>query len=302
MAKNHHDLRIALHESSEYLADVLTQGSFIEKNIYKEGDTTARDTVGDSIVRLYKAILCYTAQIQRAQSRSMGKRVLDLFRTITDHPLTELKGVVEGERKNLRRWIDLHGHLQREKEAEAILSRIDEVVEAMKHLNEQFNLANLPNAEGALYDSYINEHEGFCLENKRTELLSQISNWAESYDGKCIFWLNGMAGTGKSTLARIVAKRLDEKGILGASFFLKRGERDRGSAKYLIPTIARQLVNRHRQLALDISKAITDDMNNGSTDALFIAAAGNIRCGYEIMSTLLDYSGPESTELVTEDG
>jgi hypothetical protein len=34
MSKNHSDLRDALFESSEYLADVLTQCAFIEKNFY----------------------------------------------------------------------------------------------------------------------------------------------------------------------------------------------------------------------------------------------------------------------------
>ncbi|KAL2783235.1 hypothetical protein BJX66DRAFT_318950 [Aspergillus keveii] len=252
MAKNHHDLRTALYESSEYLADVLTQTSFIEENIYRGGDPTMRDTVGDSIIGLYKATLCYTAQIQSAPNASIGKKILDLFKIITDHPLTELQGVVEAERNKLRQWIDLHGHLQRGKEAEAILSRIDELVEDMKRLNEHFNLINLPNAEGALYDSYVNEHEDFCLADTRTKLVSQVCNWAESSDGKCIVWLNGMARTGKSTLARTVAKLFDEKGVLGALFFFKRGETDRGSAKYLVPTITRQLVNKHRQLQVNI--------------------------------------------------
>ncbi|KAL4862057.1 hypothetical protein BDV12DRAFT_179329, partial [Aspergillus spectabilis] len=50
-----------------------------------------------------------------------------------------------------------------------------------------------------------------------------------------------MAGTGKSTIARTVARSFKADGILGASFFSKRGSGDRSSAAQLFPTIAKQL-------------------------------------------------------------
>jgi hypothetical protein len=36
----------------------------------------------------------------------------------------------------------------------------------------------------------------------KPDLLQQIITWSENPNGACIFWLNGMAGTGKSTIAR----------------------------------------------------------------------------------------------------
>jgi hypothetical protein len=53
-----------------------------------------------------------------------------------------------------------------------------------------------------------------------------------------------MAGTGKSTISRTLAKRFLDKKILGASFFFKRGEADRGNAKQFFPTLASQLQTR----------------------------------------------------------
>lgn len=53
-----------------------------------------------------------------------------------------------------------------------------------------------------------------------------------------------MAGTGKSTISRTIAKRFLDQEILGASFFFKRGEADRGNAKHFFPTLASQLQNR----------------------------------------------------------
>jgi hypothetical protein len=68
-----------------------------------------------------------------------------------------------------------------------------------------------------------------------------------------------MAGTGKSTISRIVAKNFDDKGDLGASFFFKRGEGDRGHAGLFIETIATQLVQKVPSLAPHVQKAIEAD-------------------------------------------
>jgi hypothetical protein len=213
------------------------------------------------MIRLYKAILYYTAQIRIAQAPSVGRKLLDCVTLITEHPLTELKVLVEKERDNITRWIGLVHYLQNEAAPRAILNRLDELVESAKRLGQQFDLANLSIAKGAFYDSYVNQHEDFCLPDTRVELRSEITKWAESSDSKCIFWLNGMAGTGKSTIARTVAQTFEENQQLGATFFFKKDEADRGDAKYLIPTITTQLVTRHQQLAPSVLKAIEGELH-----------------------------------------
>ncbi|KAL6228710.1 hypothetical protein BDW75DRAFT_226427 [Aspergillus navahoensis] len=259
IAQNRSDLRSALFESSEYLADVLTQCAYIEDRIYLNSSRNIRIDLGNALVRLYGAILHYTAQIRTAHDPSLGRQLLDCVTAITEHPLTELKALVEKERDNIARWIGLVQYLHNEERSKEILDRIDELLESSRRLAQQFNLVNLTIAKGAFYDSYVNQHEGFCLEDTRVELRSQISKWAESLDSKCIFWLNGMAGTGKSTIARTVAQTFSKNQQLGATFFFKKGEADRGDAKYLIPTITKQLVTRHQQLAPGVLRAIEDD-------------------------------------------
>lgn len=68
-----------------------------------------------------------------------------------------------------------------------------------------------------------------------------------------------MAGTGKSTISRTVAGHLKRQNLLGASFFFKRGEQDRGDAKRLFSTLAKQLGNSMPQLIPSIRRAIEDD-------------------------------------------
>ncbi|EJP61379.1 WD40 repeat-like domain-containing protein [Beauveria bassiana ARSEF 2860] len=77
-------------------------------------------------------------------------------------------------------------------------------------------------AEGASFDSYAQEHNRICLADTRIELLQQITDWAKDKNAEPIFWLNGMAGTGKSTISRTIARSFSENGQLGASFFFKK--------------------------------------------------------------------------------
>ncbi|KAJ5194740.1 NACHT and WD40 domain protein [Penicillium cinerascens] len=68
-----------------------------------------------------------------------------------------------------------------------------------------------------------------------------------------------MAGTGKSTISRTVAKSLKDTNHLGANFFFKRGEGDRGNAKKFFPTIIKQLMLRKSELCSSVHKALRDD-------------------------------------------
>src|SRR5437667_4485535 len=79
------------------------------------------------------------------------------------------------------------------------------------------HLAKLPCADGAAFNSRIWEHEPQCLPETRVDLLEQIMMWNTNPNSACIFWLNGMVGTGKSTIARTVARKLNEEECLGAS-------------------------------------------------------------------------------------
>jgi hypothetical protein len=68
-----------------------------------------------------------------------------------------------------------------------------------------------------------------------------------------------MAGTGKSTISRTVAQFFANKGQLGASFFFKSGEGDRGNATRFFTTIISQLVLKVPALIPYVNKAIDAD-------------------------------------------
>jgi hypothetical protein len=104
--------------------------------------------------------------------------------------------------------------------------------------------SRLPTAPQAAFNSFDNQHGATCLPETRVELLQGITEWADGQDERCIFWLNGIAGTGKSTVARTIAKIYHDRGNLGASFFFSRRGGDVGLADKLITTLASQLASK----------------------------------------------------------
>ncbi|GKT86188.1 vegetative incompatibility protein HET-E-1 [Colletotrichum tofieldiae] len=126
-------------------------------------------------------------------------------------------------------------------------------------LDQKFVLAKLPTVPEASFDSHAEEHNPTCLPSTRVDLLKKVDEWMNDPDAEAVFWLSGMAGTGKSTISRTVAQSLAKTNQLGASFFFKRGEGGRGHASKFFTTIASQLVSRLPMLAVRVKDATDAD-------------------------------------------
>jgi hypothetical protein len=79
-----------------------------------------------------------------------------------------------------------------------------------------------------------------CLAGTRVKLLQEIDLWLQSGPaGAVVFWLNGLAGTGKSTVARTVCESLG--GHLGAAFFISRNSLERRTSIRILNSLVYQL-------------------------------------------------------------
>lgn len=84
-----------------------------------------------------------------------------------------------------------------------------------------------------------------CLSGTREAILDEIEFWTKDFEKSPIYWLNGLAGTGKSTIAQSTAERLFADGRLGASSFCSRDFKDRSDLHFIFPTLSFQLAYRY---------------------------------------------------------
>jgi len=103
-------------------------------------------------------------------------------------------------------------------------------------------LNTCPRAHGAGYQH--GDRQG-CLTGTREAILDGIESWSKDFDESPVYWLNGLAGTGKSTIAQTTAERLFADGRLGASFFCSRDFKDRSDLHFIFPTLSFQLAYRY---------------------------------------------------------
>ena len=78
--------------------------------------------------------------------------------------------------------------------------------------------------------------------------MDEIELWTKNFSKSPVFWLNGLAGTGKSTIAKTIAERTFADGRLGASFFCSRDFEDRSDLRFIFPTLAFQLAHKYPQV------------------------------------------------------
>ena len=100
-----------------------------------------------------------------------------------------------------------------------------------------------------------------CLRGTRKDVLWQINHWLMDEQDQRIFWLNGLAGTGKSTIAQTFAETSFADGKLGASFFCSRDSEGRSNLQIIFPTLVFQLAYRYppfRQQLLQVLRANPD--------------------------------------------
>ncbi|KAF9784574.1 hypothetical protein BJ322DRAFT_1219219 [Thelephora terrestris] len=109
-------------------------------------------------------------------------------------------------------------------------------------IDERTALNTCRRAHGA---GYQHGNRNGCLKGTRGGVLDKIELWAGDFATSPVFWLNGLAGTGKSTIAQTIAERTFADDRLGASFFCSRGVEDRSDLHLIFPTLAFQLAQRY---------------------------------------------------------
>jgi ABC-type dipeptide/oligopeptide/nickel transport system ATPase subunit len=118
-------------------------------------------------------------------------------------------------------------------------------------------LSELTPIKTAFYDA--DGAASACLPETRVALLADIKKWFmdDSPNHRSIFWLSGIAGTGKTTVSQSVCAML--KPHLGAVFFFSRNSAERRRPSSILPTLIYQLAYKRPAIQEAICDVIAQD-------------------------------------------
>ncbi|KXN90686.1 hypothetical protein AN958_03971 [Leucoagaricus sp. SymC.cos] len=136
-----------------------------------------------------------------------------------------------------------------------VVHRVWREVESLAY---KMDLNSIAYADGAGLNT-----EKLCLPGTRSELLDEITKWANNVEGDAprVFWLHGTAGSGKSSIAHTIANHFKQLERLGSCFcFARNREADRRHEK-IFTTIARDLADQDAQLLGQLSAAVRHDLS-----------------------------------------
>ncbi|KAM3526723.1 hypothetical protein MY4038_006679 [Beauveria bassiana] len=152
------------------------------------------------------------------------------------------------------------------KKLEAQNGRIEQSCETVATAAELDVLSRLPISDEARYDSWEEGKSALCLPETRKDIFKQLLEWLKKERPRT-FCLKGMTGTGKSTISRSFATDLQARGQLGASFFFKRNDMRRGTAKLFSSTIAADLAGRFSAARASIVDTVNRNERIAHTEA-----------------------------------
>ncbi|KAF9029853.1 hypothetical protein BDZ89DRAFT_1132802 [Hymenopellis radicata] len=220
-------------DRSEDMRDMISQTEKRLETINAALVQSEYQVANERMEEFAKVLITHVSKLRVMASRSL------LTRTLTsDDDVRAIKRVFQ-ELEASTKDFHLAISLSIEHNTAAILSDL-----------QQHRLDGLPRARQARYDADV-DSEARLVEWARTP---------SSENSASIYWLNGSAGTGKSTIAYSVCKSLDaeDPNILGASFFCSRQLAELRERKHIIPSIVYQLARYSCSFATALLKANLD--------------------------------------------
>ncbi|KAF8697747.1 WD domain, G-beta repeat, partial [Rhizoctonia solani] len=207
-----------------------------------------------------------------SEMEALAKRLLLLVERLQPHiqeaKSTEVSKFLKGIAKSMEEQVVIICSKQDHQKArylgnakqdeEAILKAYGQITEIISDLQTEASLKMWNIAEGqhadsrltalshvgsAVYNSLLSHDVNCraCTQNTRSNILLELEQWSQDWTKPNVFWMNGMASTGKTTIAYTFAKSLKDCAALGASFFCTRILDECQDMGRIVPTIAYQL-------------------------------------------------------------
>ncbi|GAB1524351.1 hypothetical protein RhiTH_007504 [Rhizoctonia solani] len=237
----------AFEEREDY-ALLAAQLNVILDDLVKHMNQPIDTEMTASVKRIHADLEDEIKKVTERQAMAMERRLLGA--------MEEAKEIVECYRR-------IDGYLQR-LTLNANISILKAANEQTAYANKQAMEARLKNmspAMAAVFDSAEshNVRRRSCAPGTRTAQIKLLLEWAHDPEVGKTCWMNGMAGTGKTTIAYSVCEALKKDYQLAASFFCSRAIPECRQVKHIIPSIAYQLARFSLPFWLALDKALEAD-------------------------------------------
>ncbi|KAJ7030702.1 hypothetical protein C8F04DRAFT_961250, partial [Mycena alexandri] len=146
----------------------------------------------------------------------------------------------------------------------------------------------------AAQHKFPDQSKSLCAPGTRVQIQGEILKWLSPMCStrKRIFWITGIAGSGKSTLSATLVDNLRKKGTpVAAQFFISRNIPETTNPDKIIPTIAQQLAESFPAAARIIHDTLKDHFPSSwkeQVQALLLAPIQELSRSQNIVVIVID--------------
>jgi nucleoside-triphosphatase THEP1 len=98
-----------------------------------------------------------------------------------------------------------------------------------------------------------------CTAETRKNILKDIQDWAEDPNSTRVYWMSGMAGTGKTTILYSLCQWLSKNQRLGGDYFCSRISSSCRDVNTIVPTLAYQLAQYSPAFRSTLCKVVEEN-------------------------------------------
>ncbi|KAF9541836.1 WD40 repeat-like protein [Agrocybe pediades] len=206
----------------------------------------AAEGAGGSIALILKSINDELAEIKRQLERGKFKRVVQATGDQGDILARYRK--IDSLFRRLLSDVTLRTHVE---------------IGKLRDATDATLLRTLTPVDDAIYNSGYStavKRRG-CTASTREQILEDLREWVQDAQGSKVFWMNGMAGTGKTTILYSFCEWLEDDNRLAGNFFCSRASTACRDLNNIVRSIAYQLAHYSPAFCSQLCKILKEKPN-----------------------------------------
>ncbi|KAH6974504.1 WD40-repeat-containing domain protein [Ilyonectria sp. MPI-CAGE-AT-0026] len=248
-------------EGYESICLRLIESTMMEENLRGSSENRNKliSTIQDNLAILYSEVLRYHVRLFFQYSSQYSRHAINRFlrNLVAADEWKSMAQGVDGAMQNILAQM----HLLADNEAGLTYDTDSDDMRDLNQLEYIFE---------AFHNSKDVSKAGSCLSGTRMDTLKAIKDWIEHPDDEPMFWITGLAGTGKLTVSITVANALSRgswpdghslanTAVLGATFFFSAKKASRNSGRHFFVSVAWWLGHTVPGLRDGIARAAQDN-------------------------------------------